>query len=175
MEIPWSRHHRPPRLRGAAAWIECQPYAEVEAGDHILFLGRVSAHRTLSKEPLLFHTGRFRLVGDRADGRSEARPNLPGSAADFAGTDTRGGGRDGPRSQQLTRDRDESKRTSNEVHLLAAHSLPASAGRFRGPVPRVGHHHSVFRHREATAVLPTFAPHSMRRCTPRAQASTRWG
>lgn len=78
MEIPWSQHHRPPRLRGAAAWIECQPYAEVEAGDHILFLGRVSAHRTLSKEPLLFHTGRFRLVGDRADGRSEGEANLPG-------------------------------------------------------------------------------------------------
>ena len=42
LEIRWS-HHRPPRLRGAAAWIECQPYAEVAAGDHILFLGRVSA------------------------------------------------------------------------------------------------------------------------------------
>jgi flavin reductase (DIM6/NTAB) family NADH-FMN oxidoreductase RutF len=77
LEIRWS-HHRPPRLRGAAAWIECQPYAEVEAGDHILFLGRVSSHRTLSKDPLLFHTGRFRLVGDRAEGRSEDEANLPG-------------------------------------------------------------------------------------------------
>jgi flavin reductase (DIM6/NTAB) family NADH-FMN oxidoreductase RutF len=78
LEIPWSQHHRPPRLRGAAAWIECRPYAEVEAGDHILFLGRVSSHRTLRKEPLLFHTGRFRLVGDRAEGRSEDEANLPG-------------------------------------------------------------------------------------------------
>lgn len=77
LEIRWS-HHRPPRLRGAAAWIECQPYAEVEAGDHILFLGRVSSHRTLSKEPLLFHTGRFRLFGDRAEGRSEDEANVPG-------------------------------------------------------------------------------------------------
>jgi len=78
LEIPWSQHHRPPRLRGAVAWIECQPYAEVEAGDHILFLGRVSSHRTLSKDPLLFHTGRFRLVGDRAEGRSGDEANLPG-------------------------------------------------------------------------------------------------
>jgi hypothetical protein len=38
----------------------------------------VSAHRTLSKEPLLFHTGRFRLVGDRAEGRSEGEANVPG-------------------------------------------------------------------------------------------------
>ena len=48
LEIPWSQHHSPPRLRGAVAWIECQPYAEVEAGDHILFLARVMSHRTLS-------------------------------------------------------------------------------------------------------------------------------
>ena len=47
------------------------------AGDHILFLGRVSAHRTLSKEPLLFHTGRFARRRSRGR-RSEAEANLPG-------------------------------------------------------------------------------------------------
>jgi flavin reductase (DIM6/NTAB) family NADH-FMN oxidoreductase RutF len=78
VEIPWSAHHSPPRLRGAVAWIECQPYAEVEAGDHILFLGRVSSHRALSKEPLLFQTGRYRLVGDRVESQPKAEANLPG-------------------------------------------------------------------------------------------------
>jgi flavin reductase len=77
LQIPWSRHHSPPRLRGAVAWIECQPYAEVEAGDHILFLGRVSSHRTLSKEPLLFQTGRFRRVGDHMERQVEAEANPP--------------------------------------------------------------------------------------------------
>jgi flavin reductase len=75
LEIPWSQHHRPPRLRGAVAWIECQPYAEVEAGDHILFLTRVMSHRMLSKEPLLFHTGRFRLIGDLLGSQPAADAN----------------------------------------------------------------------------------------------------
>jgi flavin reductase len=77
LEIPWSPHHHPPRLRGAVAWIECRPYAEVEAGDHILFLSRVTSHRMLSREPLLFHTGRFRLVGDNVETQPAAEASLP--------------------------------------------------------------------------------------------------
>jgi flavin reductase len=77
LEIPWSEHHHPPRLRGAVAWIECRPYAEVVAGDHILFLGRVTAHRTLSKEPLLFRTGEFRLVGDQVGTQPATKAGLP--------------------------------------------------------------------------------------------------
>jgi flavin reductase len=77
LEIPWSPHHRPPRLRGAIAWIECRPYAEVEAGDHILFLSRVTSHRTVSREPLLFQTGRFRLVGDHVQTQPAAEASLP--------------------------------------------------------------------------------------------------
>jgi flavin reductase (DIM6/NTAB) family NADH-FMN oxidoreductase RutF len=65
-----------PRLRGAVAWIECEPYAEVEAGDHILFLARVMSYRTLSKEPLLFHTGRFRLIGDALGSQLAADANV---------------------------------------------------------------------------------------------------
>ena len=76
LEIPWSRHHRPPRLRGAVAWIECESYAEVEAGDHILFLAGVMSHRALSKEPLLFHTGRFRLIGDTLGSQLAADANV---------------------------------------------------------------------------------------------------
>src|ERR1700752_9366 len=77
LEIPWPQPHRPPRLRGAVAWIECRPYAEVDAGDHILFLGRVTSHRTGSIEPLLFQTGRFRLVGDHLETQPGAGPSLP--------------------------------------------------------------------------------------------------
>ena len=77
LEIPWSQHHSPPRLRGAVAWIECQPHAEVPAGDHILFLSRVTSHRTLSKEPLLFQTGRFRLVGDHVGPQPAPEAKVP--------------------------------------------------------------------------------------------------
>ena len=48
-----------------------------EAGDHILFLSRVTSHRTLSKEPLLFQTGRFRLVGDHVGTQPAAEANVP--------------------------------------------------------------------------------------------------
>jgi hypothetical protein len=51
-------------------------YAEVEAGDHILFLARVTSHRTLGKEPLLFHTGRFRLIGDPLGSRPAPDANV---------------------------------------------------------------------------------------------------
>jgi flavin reductase (DIM6/NTAB) family NADH-FMN oxidoreductase RutF len=77
LEIPWSEHHHPPRLRGAVAWLECRPYAEMEAGDHILFLSRVTAHRTLSREPLLFRTGEFRLVGDQVGTQPATKAGLP--------------------------------------------------------------------------------------------------
>jgi flavin reductase len=77
LQIPWSQHHSPPRLRGAVAWIQGQPYAEVEAGDHILFLSRVTSHRTLSKQPLLFQTGGFRLVGDHVGPQPATEVSLP--------------------------------------------------------------------------------------------------
>lgn len=80
LEVPWSRHHQMPRLRGAVAWVDCQPYAEVEAGDHILVLGRVVDHRTVDKEPLLFESGKFRLLGEHAEagvgGRAAGRGGL---------------------------------------------------------------------------------------------------
>jgi flavin reductase len=63
LAIPWSRHHAIPRLRGSVAWLECQPYKQVEAGDHVLVLGEVVDHRTFSCEPLVFMSGQFRHLG----------------------------------------------------------------------------------------------------------------
>ena len=79
LEIPWSQHHRPPRLRGAVAWIECRAIRRGRGRRSHPVPRRVTSHRTLSKEPLLFHTGRFRLVGDPSDVNPPPKPKcLPG-------------------------------------------------------------------------------------------------
>jgi flavin reductase (DIM6/NTAB) family NADH-FMN oxidoreductase RutF len=64
-----------PRLRGTAAWFQCAPWSSVEAGDHVLFLGRVAAHDQLRVDPLVFQTGQFRALG----------PPLESQASDEAG------------------------------------------------------------------------------------------
>lgn len=49
-----------PVLRGAAAHIVAEVAQEVEAGDHILFIGLVvDLDRNAQAQPLLFHSGKF--------------------------------------------------------------------------------------------------------------------
>jgi len=49
-----------PLLAGTAAYFECESVARHEAGDHVIFIGRVEHcdHRA-GAAPLLFHGGRF--------------------------------------------------------------------------------------------------------------------
>lgn len=63
LQVPWSAGVDVPRLRGTVAWLECQPWATYDGGDHLLFLGRVVRHDSRRGEPLLFHRGQFRMVG----------------------------------------------------------------------------------------------------------------
>jgi len=88
LDVPWSRDGVAPRLAGSAAWLACSPYSCVEAGDHLLLLGRVVDHRGYSDEPLLFHAGKFGLVARLRENRRTAvsRPALGHAAM--------GGGRD---------------------------------------------------------------------------------
>ncbi|MFF8566619.1 flavin reductase family protein [Streptomyces albidoflavus] len=59
----------PPRLAGAAAWIDCSVEADFPAGDHRAVLGRVHslAAPPASPKPLVFHRGRLVRL-DRACG-----------------------------------------------------------------------------------------------------------
>lgn len=66
--VPWAGTKSTPRLRGTAAWFECEPWSEVPAGDHVLFIGRVVAHDQRRIAPLLFQTGQFRVIGDVVEG-----------------------------------------------------------------------------------------------------------
>ncbi len=53
-----------PVLTGAAAVLECALERSQEAGDHMLFIGRVLAHADISTAPLLFHGGHYHLLGE---------------------------------------------------------------------------------------------------------------
>lgn len=68
LDVPWTRAKDVPRLRGTAAWFRCEPWNEVPAGDHVLFIGRVVAHDQRRIAPLLFQTGQFRVLGDVIEG-----------------------------------------------------------------------------------------------------------
>jgi flavin reductase (DIM6/NTAB) family NADH-FMN oxidoreductase RutF len=61
-------------VRGATAWLECSPFAEVPAGDHTIALLQIDALQVKpDAAPLVFHSSKFRRLaviafeGDRAD------------------------------------------------------------------------------------------------------------
>lgn len=53
-----------PVLAGCAAVIECERHAQQNAGDHVLFIGRVRRVADLGLAPLVFQSGRYHLLGE---------------------------------------------------------------------------------------------------------------
>lgn len=53
-----------PLLGGCAAVFECERVAQHDAGDHVLFIGRVLALSEAPVPPLLFQAGHYRLLGE---------------------------------------------------------------------------------------------------------------
>jgi 3-hydroxy-9,10-secoandrosta-1,3,5(10)-triene-9,17-dione monooxygenase reductase component len=53
-----------PVLAGCAAAFECALYHQQEAGDHVLFIGRVERLHDAALPPLLFQAGHYRLLGE---------------------------------------------------------------------------------------------------------------
>jgi len=52
-----------PRLDGAAACLECETVSHQDAGDHVLFIGRVRRLARTAHAPLLFHGGHYHRIG----------------------------------------------------------------------------------------------------------------
>lgn len=51
------------RLPGALAAIECEPYAQHDGGDHVIFVGRVVRHAARHDgRPLIFFGGQYRSL-----------------------------------------------------------------------------------------------------------------
>lgn len=53
-----------PVLSGAAAVLECETAQIHDAGDHVLFIGRVVQLADLATPPLLFHGGHYHMLGE---------------------------------------------------------------------------------------------------------------
>ncbi|MEV4668618.1 MULTISPECIES: flavin reductase family protein [unclassified Microbacterium] len=53
----WDRSGRVPRIADAIGWFECEHWAQYDAGDHTLVIGKITAFGTTEGEPLLFFNG----------------------------------------------------------------------------------------------------------------------
>jgi flavin reductase (DIM6/NTAB) family NADH-FMN oxidoreductase RutF len=53
-----------PLLAGCAATFECTLASQQTAGDHRLYIGRVLAAQSQPVPPLLYHAGRYHLLGE---------------------------------------------------------------------------------------------------------------
>ena len=61
----WSRGEGGvPVLTGCAAVFECETVSHQEAGDHVLFIGRVRRATEAPLAPLVFHAGHYHLLGE---------------------------------------------------------------------------------------------------------------
>ncbi|SEP83329.1 flavin reductase family protein [Piscibacillus halophilus] len=50
------------RIQDSLAYIECEPWAEYDGGDHVLFLGKVVNFEYQEGEPLGFYGGKFSKI-----------------------------------------------------------------------------------------------------------------
>jgi flavin reductase (DIM6/NTAB) family NADH-FMN oxidoreductase RutF len=68
-------HAEEPLITGALAHFECEPYANYDGGDHVVFVVRVLRHavRAGNPAPLIFFRGRYRDVVDE----TEREPSWP--------------------------------------------------------------------------------------------------
>lgn len=68
-------HAEAPLITGALAHFECEPYANYDGGDHVIFVVRVVRHavRAGNPAPLIFFRGRYRDIVDE----TEREPSWP--------------------------------------------------------------------------------------------------
>lgn len=53
-----------PLLPGCCAILECRNETQHAGGDHLIFIGRVEGCSRSDRAPLVFHGGRYRVLGD---------------------------------------------------------------------------------------------------------------
>lgn len=72
--------HGSPILRDGLGWLECASERRIDAGDHMILLGRVLAHECSERHPLVYYRGGYSSLG--SEGRSDgARPRDAASGA----------------------------------------------------------------------------------------------
>ena len=71
-----------PLFKGSLAYLECHKNAELDGGDHRIFIGEVTYFASRdSVDPLLFYRGRY---GTYTRDRGEKQPTINGSLFDFS-------------------------------------------------------------------------------------------
>ncbi|HET7532730.1 MAG TPA: flavin reductase [Nocardioidaceae bacterium] len=66
-ETPAAPGVQPPVLEGVVAHFVCRKTQEVDAGDHVVFFGEVESYEAPGGEPLVFHSGTYRLATKHPD------------------------------------------------------------------------------------------------------------
>lgn len=56
-----------PLLKGVIAHFICRKLKEHDAGDHVIFIGEVEEYKRFEGEPLVFHSGRYRVATRHPD------------------------------------------------------------------------------------------------------------
>ncbi len=56
-----------PMLNGALAYFVCRKVKQYDGGDHVIFLGEVEEYKYGEGEPLVFHSGRYRVATRHPD------------------------------------------------------------------------------------------------------------
>jgi flavin reductase (DIM6/NTAB) family NADH-FMN oxidoreductase RutF len=64
--VPHDAAH-PPVLEGTVAHFVCRTTEQVDAGDHVVFFGEIEAYDAPGGEPLVFHSGFYRLATRHPD------------------------------------------------------------------------------------------------------------
>ncbi len=66
-EQPGAAAVRPPVLEGTVAHFACRRTDLVDAGDHVVLFGEIEAYDAPGGEPLVFHSGSYRLATKHPD------------------------------------------------------------------------------------------------------------
>jgi flavin reductase (DIM6/NTAB) family NADH-FMN oxidoreductase RutF len=59
LEIDWDNKGISPKINGSVAWMECKPWREYDAGDHVLFVGEIQELHFEDLEALTFYQGKM--------------------------------------------------------------------------------------------------------------------
>ncbi|PCD08142.1 hypothetical protein CMV16_08925 [Peribacillus simplex] len=59
LEIDWDNKGISPKINGSVAWMECKPWREYDAGDHVFFIGEIQELHFEDLEALTFHQGKL--------------------------------------------------------------------------------------------------------------------
>ncbi|SOC40185.1 flavin reductase family protein [Ureibacillus acetophenoni] len=62
LQIEWDETGDSPSLVGSAATIYCKPWKEVDAGDHVLYIGEITNFNRTDKQALTFYEGKMGSV-----------------------------------------------------------------------------------------------------------------